>query len=459
MNALRDGRFRRLLFGQSVSSFGDTALYLSLAIWAKDLTGSNAAAGAVFLALGVPVLLAPLTGTLVDRVRRRPLLMATNALTGLGVLALLAVRSPAQTWIMYAVAFWYGAAAGIIGAAQTALLKDLLPDDQLASANAMLQTVSQGLRVVSPLVGAGLYTVLGGNGLALLDAGTFAVAIAALATIPVTESRPTPGEAFGREFIAGFRHIRAVGILTQITAAGAVAFAVLGLYETVVFAIIDQGLGRPPSFFGILTSVQGTGAIAAGLTATRLSRRLGEARLVGLALAAFATGSLLLIAPSTPVVLTGAIINGAALTWFIVGFGTALQRHTPSRLQGRVNTAGNLLILTPQNISIAAGAALITAVDYRILLLATVVVTAIPATALLTHPARPPASQPQTAPTDPGRRSPANPRPSQPTLVIRQSESTRTPGAGPPRRQRRPRGNPWSLGSTVGWRQRWRGSA
>jgi beta-glucosidase len=46
-----------------------------------------------------------------------------------------------------------------------------------------------------------------------------------------------------------------------------------------------------------------------------------------------------------------------------------------------------------------------------------------------------------------------------PMLVIRQSESRRTPGAGPPRRRRRPPGNPWLLGSTVGWRLRWRGSA
>ena len=59
MSALGDARFRRLLIGNSVSSFGDSALYLSLGIWAKDLTGSNAAAGAVFFALGLPILFAP----------------------------------------------------------------------------------------------------------------------------------------------------------------------------------------------------------------------------------------------------------------------------------------------------------------------------------------------------------------------------------------------------------------
>jgi hypothetical protein len=52
LTVARDARFRRLLIGNSVSSFGDSALYLSLGIWAKDLTDSNAAAGAIFLAEG-----------------------------------------------------------------------------------------------------------------------------------------------------------------------------------------------------------------------------------------------------------------------------------------------------------------------------------------------------------------------------------------------------------------------
>jgi MFS family permease len=96
MGALRDPRFRRLLAGQSLSSFGDTALYLTLGIWAKSLTNSNAAAGGVFLALGIPALFAPLAGHLADRVQRRRLLIITNAATGLMVLSLLAVHSQAQ---------------------------------------------------------------------------------------------------------------------------------------------------------------------------------------------------------------------------------------------------------------------------------------------------------------------------------------------------------------------------
>jgi len=150
VSALGDRRFRRLLVGQALSSFGDSALYLSLAIWAKDLTGSNAAAGAVFFALGLPMLFAPLAGQLVDRVNRRRLLIATNTAAGVGVLALLLVHSRAQLWILYAVAAGYGVTFALLSGGMSGLLKDLLRPEELAGANASFQAVGQGLRLASP---------------------------------------------------------------------------------------------------------------------------------------------------------------------------------------------------------------------------------------------------------------------------------------------------------------------
>jgi MFS family permease len=146
VSALRDRRFRRLFAGHSLSTFGDTALYLTLGMWAKDLTGSNAAAGAVFLALGIPSLFAPLTGHIADRFRRRPLMLTTNAVMAAIVLSLLAVRSAHQLWIIYAVASCYGTAFGLLNAAGAGLRKAMLADNDLAGANAALQTATQGLR-------------------------------------------------------------------------------------------------------------------------------------------------------------------------------------------------------------------------------------------------------------------------------------------------------------------------
>ena len=74
-------------------------------------------------AAGVPVLASPLASQLVDRVRRRPLLIAANAAAGATVLALLMVHSRAELWGMYAVAIFYGAASAITGPAGSALLR------------------------------------------------------------------------------------------------------------------------------------------------------------------------------------------------------------------------------------------------------------------------------------------------------------------------------------------------
>ncbi|MEU3457530.1 MFS transporter [Micromonospora sp. NPDC006766] len=394
--------FRRLLIGQSFSNLADTALYLSLGIWAKDLTGSNSAAGAIFLALMVPVLFAPAAGIVVDRVRRRPLLVLTNLLTSLVVLSLLLVRSTDQLWILYTVAFLYGCSALFIVAARSAMLKELVSDENLAPANAALQTASQGIRVLSPLLGAGLYAAFGGTALALFVVALFVVAAAILGSIRVNETEPEPRVPFRRDFLAGFQHIRSVPLLLRVTLAGAAAWAVLGFFETVIFAVIESGLHRSPSFFGLITSIQGVGAVLGGLMAGRLSRRVGDGRLVALGLAAFGVGNLALAIPSLEVVVAASVVNGAAMVWFVVGFTTAMQVHTATRMQGRVNSASNMFILIPNTVSIALGATLITVFDYRALLAATAVVTLACAIALwrgtsITSYPRPPRQEPDDA--------------------------------------------------------------
>jgi len=376
--ALREPRFRRLLVGWSLSNFGDSALYLSLGIWAKDLTGSNAAAGLVFFALAVPVFLSPLGGHLADRVRRRPLLIGTNLVGAVMVLALLAVDDVEQLWILYAVAFGYGVLGTVIGSAQSGLLRDLLPDEDLATANAALSTIDQGLRLLSPLVGAGIYAAYGGGSLALLASATFLAAVVALCTVRIAESDPKehPREHFRREFTAGFRHVRSTPLLLRLVIGIAVTFAVIGTYDTIVFAVVEDGLGREPAFFGVLMSLQGGGSILGGLTAALLVRRLGEVRTVGAAFVAFAVGGAGFAAPTLIVVAPAAVVVGTAIPWMVVGFVTARQRLTPARLQGRVSAVTLLSINGPQTVSIALGAVLISVVDYRLLIAVTSLVIA-----------------------------------------------------------------------------------
>lgn len=393
MSAFTDRRFRRMYLGDALSGFGDTALLLALGIWVKNLTGSSPEAGSVFLATGVPTLLGPLAGRRIDQVRRKPLLIVTNGLAAIAVLALLLVRDAAQVWIVYAVAVAYGGALTVLGPARSALFKDMLPDADLGSANAAFGTLSGFTRMVAPLAGAAIYAAAGGHVLAVFDSLTFLASIVALATVQVAESHPEPaGGKLGTEVLAGLRHIRSVPLLAAMTSFSAIAFGTVGILEPLIFVVIQHGLHRPPTFFGVVASLQGAGAIVGGLTATRLLRRAGERRVVGGALVGLALASLTLAADSVYPVIVGAIVGGAVITWFAIGWNTALQRHTPPRLQGRVFATAGVMVSVPQTASIGIGSALIAAVDYRVLLAVLAIVTVLCGLLLLTR------SEPESAP-------------------------------------------------------------
>ena len=122
----RDARL--LLTGQGLSLFGDRSMYLVLGIWVKTLTGSNTQAGLVFFVLAVPGLIAPAFGLLVDRVRKRPLMIAADVVVALVLGALLLVHDRGDVWIIYAVTFVYGASGFLFTSAQSALLTQMLPE-------------------------------------------------------------------------------------------------------------------------------------------------------------------------------------------------------------------------------------------------------------------------------------------------------------------------------------------
>jgi MFS family permease len=168
---------------------------------------------------------------------------------------------------------------------------------------------------------------------------------------------------------AGAAHIFRTLPLRQIVVATGVCLLVVGFAETIIFAVLDQGLHRPPSFFGVLSSFQGVGAIVGGVSSPRILRRSGDVRLCGMGMAAFALGDATLVSSSLPLVLAGIVVAGCGVAWLIVGLATAIQVRTPLRLQGRVASAADLLVSTPQTVSIALGAMLVSFVDYRVLVL------------------------------------------------------------------------------------------
>jgi MFS family permease len=377
---------RLYVLGHTLSVFGDTALWLALGVWAKELTGSSAAAGMVFFFLAAPQLVSPLCGMLVDRVRRRRLLIVANLGTAAAVLPLLLVRDAGDVWILYAVTAAYGVSFTITGAGGSALLATMLAPDELADANGLMQTAREGLRLVAPLVGAALFTAAGGAAVALFDVATFVVAAGLLAAMRVAERRPEPcADRLRDRLVAGARHLRVTTPLRRLTVACAVALLVIGFSETLTYEIAGTGLHRAPAFIGVLLAFQGIGAIAGAVAAAPLIRRAGEIPAAGLGMLVFSLGTTLLTSGTLAVVLAGKILFGVGIPVIVVALFTLLQRTTPGELQGRTYGAIEVLVGTPQTVSIALGAAAIAFVDYRVLLLVEAAVVAAAGAWLLTR--------------------------------------------------------------------------
>jgi MFS family permease len=367
---LRHRDFRLLLIGQTLSMFGDTAMLLTLGMWAKDLTGSNAIAGSVFAVLGLPTLVAPLGGVVIDRFKRRHVMIAVDLATAAALLLLLLVHDRGDLWIIYLVALLYGASLILFGSARSAFLHTMLEEHQLGQANGSLSTVREALRLVGPAAGAGLYAWLGGGATAVLDAATFVVSAGVLLAIRTPEPRPVheQHEPLRAQVTVGIRHLWSTPVLRAAVVVTVSCMLALGLAESVFFAVVDEGLHKPVTFLGLLQTAMGVGAVAGGVGITMLIPRTGALRPVPVGLALIATGCAMQMVPSVVAVSLGLVLLGAGLPITIVCLTTLLQQRTPPAMQGRVFTTFETVTGVPQVTSIAVGAALVAVVDFRVLL-------------------------------------------------------------------------------------------
>ena len=368
--ALRTRPFRFLTVAWGFTNFADSVLAIIFAVWVKDLTGSNGTAGLVFAALGLPALVSPLLGQVADRVSRRRMMIVAYLVGAVSLLTLFAVRGPGQVWLIFVVTVLYSGIGFATAAAQSGLIRDLLPDEALGAANGRLTTIDQTFRLVMPVIGAGVYVAVGPLPLVVSAVVAFVVAAFFVSRIVLVETPPTPQderEPFLAEVTAGFRHLFRTAPLGVLTVALAVGFGAVGVLNAVSFAIIERGLGLGPEMLGPISSVQGVTAIVAGLTAARMIKRIGSQRLVALALGIVTLGILPALGTNLVAIVVGMGAIGLGVTWAIVGFVTERQLKTPATLQGRTSAATNMLLNVPQLVMTVVAAAVVGVVDYRLL--------------------------------------------------------------------------------------------
>jgi len=347
--AMRNARL--YLAGLAASLLGNSAMSLVAGVWVKTLTGSSAQAGLVSACVYAPSLAGPVAGLLSDRVDRRRWLIAINLVSAATVLILLGVRSASDVWLVFVAMSAYGIELVLVDPAETALFAEMLPLAIRLRFNGWMLGIQELGRLCAPLLGAGLFTLIGGGAVAVLDSATFMVAAGATAMLRVKPARRERESGTGarllHELTAGARHIWADVELraVAIAAAGVMAVSAIGVAARYSLVI---AIGERPAFLGVLAALLGAGSVAAALFSRRMIGRIGERGLALAGLVNFAAGDLLLATGWLPAALAGELVLGFALPWAFLAALNISQTRTPDRLQGRVAAAITLALFGPQ---------------------------------------------------------------------------------------------------------------
>lgn len=196
--ALRSRRFALLWSGQTISALGDGAFFTALAWQVLILTGSGTAMGLALVAETVPIVLFMLIGGIVaDRLPRRLTLLwsdggraiVTLAVAGLGIAGLL------QFWHLLALAFLFGLAEAFFRPAYQSIPPELVPADDLPSANALTSLSRNVSTLIGPAIGAALVGLSSASLAFAFDGLTFILSAVCLALMGRVGSRMEGGAA------------------------------------------------------------------------------------------------------------------------------------------------------------------------------------------------------------------------------------------------------------------------
>ncbi|MEU5371808.1 MFS transporter [Streptomyces sp. NPDC005951] len=383
VRVLRDRTAGRCLAGVVVSGFGTSALWLTAGIWVKSLTGSNSLAALTVCAMWAPVLAGPALGALADRMDRKVLLVRGNLVAACLLVPLVLVDSGRTVWLLFAVLVLHGASGVVLDAAESALVAGTVPASLLADFNGLRMTANEGMKLVAPLAGAGLYVRFGGPAVALLAAATCALAALVFARLPVRGTPRTPARdsapgpapelpappagSWRDELAAGLRRIRASAVLRPLVTAGAATMFLAGVNGAVTFAYVDEVLGRAPAYAGVLYAVQGAGSVTVGLLAGPLLRRLPERVFAAGGIAVFALGIGGRTVSPDAVALGASAAIGFGLPCVLIAAMTAVQREAPDAVLGSTAATAGSLMTVPNAVALALGAGLVAVVDVRVL--------------------------------------------------------------------------------------------
>ncbi|GAA1351408.1 MFS transporter [Falsarthrobacter nasiphocae] len=383
-----DGRGFRPFWGYSaLTNLQDGVLSAAGPLVVASLDRSPQAVASAVVAQQTPVFLfSLLAGALADRVSRRTMALAGNAVRigGLGLLALAAAGGWISVPLVLGVLFALGTAECFVDASARSILPSIVPMAELGTANARLFGVSMTMqRMVGPVVGAWLVVL----GLAVPYAGSalmLAAALVLFARIPlpphegVERHHGNPLRQVAADVAEGARYLWSNIPVRELAILVAVMNVSFGALAALLVFVGTERTGLGTGGYGALLTAMGVGGLLGMWVYPRVETRASASTLLRIGLVFEVATHLLLavlstgrVVPGGPVVVPSELFHHSAwvlVPWFVL-FGiheavwgtistTIRQRTVPSRLLGRVMASYSLAIIGGAVLGSALGGAL-----------------------------------------------------------------------------------------------------
>lgn len=346
----RHADFLKLWAGQTVSELGSVVTRTAVPLVALFVLGAGPFEMAMLVVAGslAVLLVGFLAGAWVDRLRRRPLLIAADLVRSVLLLSVPVAYAANALRIeqLYVVTFIAGCLGALFDAAYPAYVPSLIGVERVVDANSKLATSSSLAEIGGPGLAGALVQVFSAPFAILVDAVSFAVSAVSLLLIRSPEpARPvtTTREPIRSEIVEGLRLVRTHPVLLPIVMRSVVAHVAGSFYGVLYTLFLIRELHLDPLLFGIVVSAGGVGSLIGSLFAARVIRRLGlgpaliwtaiGASVLGV-LTPLAQGPLLL---ATAMVLIPQLAGDGLQTIEGVAELSLIQGLSPDRILGRVN--------------------------------------------------------------------------------------------------------------------------
>ncbi len=347
--------YRRLWLARTVSQIGDVAQFTAIGLLLVTLTGSGlGVAGAVVAEILPVLLLAPLAGSLVDRLPRVGVMVAADLVRVL-LAAVLAVWHD-DVVVAYAVAFGLSAGQVFFSPAAQSLLPAVVEDEDLVTANSGIWTAAVTAQILVAPAAALLAVQVGFGAVFAVNAASFALSAVVLRGLreperPRAVSVSSPS-AHPREALAA---LAALPLLKALAAGQFLAALSAGATSALLVVLAQNRLGGGEGYGWLLAAI-GVGAATGPLL---LLRRIKDPRRPLFVFGPYAVRGLvdLVLATVTALPLAAAalVVYGLSTSTGNVTFTSLVQSRVPDQLRGRAFAGFDMLWQTGRMLSLLGG--------------------------------------------------------------------------------------------------------